>query len=94
MREKPSQDQPPIADEVTPANEPPLLLRTGGQLVIVGVTPAVAQLARVARAIRRERNAPKQADSARKSVARRTRIAAVAHYYAYAHSRVEATSRD
>jgi hypothetical protein len=55
MSVTPSPGQPPTAVQVRPANESPLLRRTDGQLVIVAVTPAVAQLARVARAIREER---------------------------------------
>jgi hypothetical protein len=62
MSVTPSQDQPPTADEARPANESPLLLRIDGQLVIVAVTPAVAELARVARVIRSARRL-KQAES-------------------------------
>lgn len=53
MSVTPSQDQPPNADEVTLGNESPLLRRSDGQLVIIAVTPAIAQLARVARTIGR-----------------------------------------
>ena len=55
----PSQNKLLTKDKVSPENETPPLPHANDQLVIVAVTPAVAQLARVARAIRQERKTPK-----------------------------------